>query len=212
MRTSRAPGLEVADLKGMAEPQLQSTLTCPHCGHPATEQMPINVCVVIYACKACGKELRPLSGDCCVFCSYGSMPCPPIQEARARDKEGCCGPPSARSRKDWLGSARASLLAWWLPHVAIIAGLFVVVPARTVLWVAVLVWMGTACLLNARRCGRTHCRITGPYYIAMIGPVLALGSGIVAAGLHAWIACVLLILVGDKIIWWATERAWGTYS
>ena len=52
----------------MSEPQLQSTLTCPHCGHPATEQMPINVCVVIYACKACGKELRPLPGDCCVFC------------------------------------------------------------------------------------------------------------------------------------------------
>ena len=45
--------------------------------------MPINVCVVIYACKACGEELRPLPGDCCVFCSYGSMPCPSVQEARA---------------------------------------------------------------------------------------------------------------------------------
>jgi hypothetical protein len=22
-------------------------------------------------------------GDCCVFCSYGSMPCPSVQEARA---------------------------------------------------------------------------------------------------------------------------------
>jgi len=28
--------------------------------------------------------------------------------------------------------------------------------------------MGTACILNARRCGRTHCRYTGPYYLAMI--------------------------------------------
>ena len=44
----------------MAEPQLQSTITCPHCGHRATEQMPTNVCVVIYACKGCGEELKPL--------------------------------------------------------------------------------------------------------------------------------------------------------
>jgi hypothetical protein len=24
-----------------------------------------------YACKGCGIRLRPLAGDCCVFCSYG---------------------------------------------------------------------------------------------------------------------------------------------
>jgi len=30
----------------------------------------------------CGELLRPKSGDCCVFCSYGLAPllCPPIQE------------------------------------------------------------------------------------------------------------------------------------
>jgi len=191
---------------------LESAITCPRCGHRATEAMPEYACLFLYDCKGCGEQLKPRPGDCCVFCSYGSMPCPPIQEARARDSEGCCGSPSARFRKDWFGNARASLLAWWLPHVAIIAGLFVIVPVRTVLWVSVLVWMGTACLLNARQSGRTHCRVTGPYYFAIIGPVLALGSGTVAAGLNAWIACALLILVGDKIIWWATERAWGTYS
>ncbi|MDY0329290.1 MAG: GDCCVxC domain-containing (seleno)protein [Thiomonas sp.] len=31
---------------------------------------------------ACGAELRPLPGDCCVFCSYGSVPCPPVQRLR----------------------------------------------------------------------------------------------------------------------------------
>jgi hypothetical protein len=66
----------------MAETQLQSTLTCPNCGHQATEQMPTDTCVVIYACKGCGEELKPLPGDCCVFCSYGSMPFLPVQEAR----------------------------------------------------------------------------------------------------------------------------------
>jgi hypothetical protein len=191
---------------------LESVITCPRCGHCATETMPIDACLFFYNCKCCGEQLKPRSGDCCVFCSYGSMPCPPVQETRARDNEDCCGSPQARSRKDWLGNARASLLAWWLPQAAIIAGPVVTVPVRTAVWVGALVWMGAACLFNARRSGRTHCWITGPYYIAMVGPVLTLGTGTVAAGLYAWIACALLILVGDKIIWWATERAWGIYS
>ena len=30
----------------------------------------------------CGAPLKPKAGDCCVFCSYGSVPCPPLQAAR----------------------------------------------------------------------------------------------------------------------------------
>lgn len=61
----------------------ESTLTCPGCGHRATEQMPTDACQFFYVCKGCGERLKPKPGDCCVFCSYGSIPCPPIQEARA---------------------------------------------------------------------------------------------------------------------------------
>src|SRR5215813_8629727 len=68
------------------ELQLQSTLTCPHCGHQTIETMPTDTCVAIYDCKGCGATLRPLPGSCCVFCSYGSVPCPPIQEG----VEACC--------------------------------------------------------------------------------------------------------------------------
>ena len=46
--------------------------------------MPTNICIVIYDCKGCGEQLRPLPGSCCVFCSYGSVPCPPVQQARDR--------------------------------------------------------------------------------------------------------------------------------
>jgi len=69
-----------------------------------------------------------------------------------------------------------------------------------------------ACILNARRCGRTHCRYTGPYYLAMIAPVLVLGSGIVAAGIYGWIALGVVIVGGSKLIWLATERTWGKFS
>ena len=193
----------------MVEPQLQSTLTCPHCGHQTTETMPTDACQYFYDCKGCGALLKPLPGDCCVFCSYGSVPCPPVQVARrAEDGKGCCGSLSAQASDDWVGNARTSLLAWWLPHTLVVAGLFAGVPARTAIWLAALVWMGTACILNARRSGRTHCRFTGPYYLAMTVPVLVFGSGVTTAGPYAWIALAVFILLGDKIIWWATERTW----
>ncbi|WP_349629024.1 GDCCVxC domain-containing (seleno)protein [Bradyrhizobium diazoefficiens] len=43
-----------------------------------------NACRFYYDCEGCGKRLKPLASDCCVFCSYRSMPCPPIQSG------GCC--------------------------------------------------------------------------------------------------------------------------
>jgi hypothetical protein len=59
--------------------QLESTLTCPHCAHQTTEIMPTDACQFFYDCRNCGKRLKPKPGDCCVFCSYGSVPCPPMQ-------------------------------------------------------------------------------------------------------------------------------------
>ena len=58
----------------------ESTITCPKCGHKQLETMPIASCQWFYECKACGVLLNPLQGDCCVFCSYGTTPCPPIQQ------------------------------------------------------------------------------------------------------------------------------------
>ena len=59
---------------------LQSTVTCPHCGHRATETMPTDRCQFFYQCRQCGVELRPKPGDCCVFCSYGDRRCPFVQD------------------------------------------------------------------------------------------------------------------------------------
>jgi hypothetical protein len=59
---------------------LQSVLTCPACGTQALETMPTDACLYFYTCAGCGIRLKPKHGDCCVFCSYGSVACPPIQE------------------------------------------------------------------------------------------------------------------------------------
>ncbi|WP_308699198.1 GDCCVxC domain-containing (seleno)protein [Vibrio vulnificus] len=59
---------------------LESELVCPKCGRKSREVMPTDSCLYFYECKGCGELLKPKAGDCCVFCSYGSVPCPPIQE------------------------------------------------------------------------------------------------------------------------------------
>src|SRR5256886_17184214 len=107
------------------------------------------------------------------------------------------------SSRDWLQSPPTSLLAWWIPQAAILAGLFAPVAVRTAVWIIALIWMGTACVLNAKRCGRTHCRFTGPYYLAMIIPVLALGLGGISLGLSAWGGVGRVIFLCGKSIWWA---------
>ena len=63
----------------MPEPLLQSTLTCPACGHASIESMPTDACVYFHECVHCRALLQPNAGDCCVFCSYGRVPCPPVQ-------------------------------------------------------------------------------------------------------------------------------------
>lgn len=67
---------------------LESVLSCPHCGFASTETMPADACVCFHECARCRTLLRPKAGDCCVFCSYGSVKCPPVQQARA-----CCADP-----------------------------------------------------------------------------------------------------------------------
>ncbi len=72
----------------MSQVTLDSTLTCPSCGHQKAEQMPEDACQWFYECQQCHTVLNPKPGDCCVFCSYGTMPCPSIQDKDLA--KGCC--------------------------------------------------------------------------------------------------------------------------
>jgi hypothetical protein len=65
---------------------LNSIITCPNCGHKKEEIMPTDSCQFFYECENCKARLKPKQGDCCVYCSYGSVPCPPIQETG----KSCC--------------------------------------------------------------------------------------------------------------------------
>ena len=66
---------------------LVSKITCPQCGFEKEENMPTDACLFFYECTNCKALLRPVRGDCCVFCSYGTEKCPPKQQ------QGCCSFP-----------------------------------------------------------------------------------------------------------------------
>jgi len=66
---------------------LQSTITCPNCGFRKEETMPTDACQFFYECTNCRQILRPKKGDCCVFCSYGTVKCPSKQTGRECDCE-----------------------------------------------------------------------------------------------------------------------------
>jgi len=70
----------------MSEIVLGSVLTCPNCGFAKQDTMPMDACQFYYQCGNCKTLLRPNPSDCCVFCSFGSVKCPPMQQ-----ESGCCG-------------------------------------------------------------------------------------------------------------------------
>lgn len=69
--------------------ELKSEITCLECGHKKEEEMPTDACSFFYECGNCKELLKPKKGDCCVYCSYGTVPCPPIQETGSCSSD-CC--------------------------------------------------------------------------------------------------------------------------
>ena len=45
--------------------------------------MPADACQFYYDCTGCGALLQANAGDCCVFCSFGSVKCPSIQAQKS---------------------------------------------------------------------------------------------------------------------------------
>ena len=58
---------------------LEATIVCPECGRSERETMPVDARQRRYGCKGCGATLKPKFGDCCVYCSHSTAPCPSLQ-------------------------------------------------------------------------------------------------------------------------------------
>jgi len=111
--------------------------------------------------------------------------------------------------KDWVQNKR--MIFWGWPAVGLVVSGFWNIEAWA--WPPLLAWMGVACLMNARRCGRRHCYYTGPFFsgLAVVSLVYGLGlSGFTATdqGWH-WIGGVLI--GGWLVLHYGVEAVWGKY-
>ena len=88
---------------------LRSVLTCPECRHRQEETMPTDQCVFFYECSSCLARLRPQPGDCCVFCSYGSVKCSTSQFGCGRATDAFNYLARSRGIRRWL----LAILYWF---------------------------------------------------------------------------------------------------
>jgi hypothetical protein len=112
---------------------------------------------------------------------------------------------------DLLRKGLSFFLLWCVPWCAFALG-FIERPAlRTVLWTASLAVIGVACLVNASRCGRVHCRFTGPFFILGAFTSLGYGLGILPLGPSGWNWIGIGTIVGGLGLACIPELLLGTY-
>ena len=117
----------------------------------------------------------------------------------------------ATRNPDWLKSAIGQVVGWYLPIAALIGAIGLSHPLKTMIWVAALTWMGIACLVNAKRCGRTHCFYTGPFFLLIAGLALMHGFQIPWLGTEGWRWLGISLAIGTSLLWCLPEHIQGKY-
>ena len=101
-------------------------------------------------------------------------------------------------RKDWVRRPGAAFLWWCLPLIVAFTAGGIDLPERgaALVWGTAFSWMGTGCLLNARRCHRLHCYFSAPIFFIGAGVSALLASGRLSLGPHSLGNVVSATLVG----------------
>ncbi|MFZ0761240.1 MAG: hypothetical protein WAM69_14930 [Candidatus Sulfotelmatobacter sp.] len=122
-----------------------------------------------------------------------------------------CDPTTKNS--DILSNPFMSFALFWLPALAIMASGYdrVSVGWRTGVWTVALTVMGAACIANAARCGRTHCYVTGPFFLLMALGSFLYGVGVIPLGENGWNLIGLAILFGAIALCCLPELLFGKY-
>ena len=110
-----------------------------------------------------------------------------------------------------LARGASSLLVWCIPA-AILIVTALTGSYQGVIWPIVLAWMGGACLVNAKRCGRRHCYLTGPFFFLLAAASLLYGLGILRLGPHGWSTLAAALLAGAVLLTCIPEWIWGRYT
>ncbi|MGH9464698.1 MAG: hypothetical protein ACRD0X_03565, partial [Thermoanaerobaculia bacterium] len=111
---------------------------------------------------------------------------------------------------DFCRQPLTALFAWGLP-----AALMVFADSLGRLgpfaWAGGALWIGIACLLNARRCARVHCFFTGPFFLALGLVALAAALEWVRLDSAGWSWLGIVALAGGLTLSLIPEWLWGQY-
>ena len=120
--------------------------------------------------------------------------------------EGAC----VEARADWASGLRGGL-TWGVPIAILLATARVGERYLLIVWPALLTFMGVACWLNARRCGRIHCYVTGPFFLLLAGLALLFGMGVLPLGAHGWTTLCAVLIIGTVALIRVPEWLLGRY-
>jgi hypothetical protein len=115
--------------------------------------------------------------------------------------------------RDILSSRSRVFILYWGPAIAIVvvAPLAISSGWRAFVWTVALATMGMACVVNALRCGRVHCFLTGPFFFLMALVALSYSLGILHLGGNGWNLLGLITLIGAIALWCLPEMFLGRY-
>lgn len=113
------------------------------------------------------------------------------------------GPEAARD----LTRGAFGLLFWCLPVILLIVG-GAWQPGTGWLWTGAFALAATGCLLNAARCGRTHCYLTGPLFL--LAALWSLLSAVGVVSLHP--NEVMWVVIGVVVLAYLSEFPLGRYA
>jgi uncharacterized sodium:solute symporter family permease YidK len=115
--------------------------------------------------------------------------------------------------RDLLRNPRVVAGAFVLPILALVVVGFFNVDSRVqaVVWASALAVMGSACAVNAFRCGRLHCYFTAPFLFIMAVAALLLGFGPLGRSYAAWNVLGIVLFFGALTLIWLPERLFGKY-
>jgi len=115
-----------------------------------------------------------------------------------------------RGATDWT-SGFGGCMTFGIPAAILLISPTIGTRYLVVVWPALLTFMGVACLLNARRCGRTHCYATGPFFLILAVVALLYGIGIVPLGARGWSTLSATFAIGGLTLCCVPEWLLGRY-
>ena len=118
---------------------------------------------------------------------------------------------SADTSNDWLDDPRMRRWAFTAPQLVFLVGFILPDRWKVIVWPLALIVVGTACVQNARRCGRLHCYFTGPFFLLAAVVLIAYGIGLVGVVPGGWDGLGIGIVVIATLLNVVPARLWGQY-